>query len=130
MTEPSALQRSAASAASAAPSATAPGSDSATSRLKLLEGGVGEVGDLVVVAGEDDRVPGEASRAAVVVEVVEVGEEQRRPARVDGRAGPVPGRVRIVERLAPEPRPGELEEPLLEPSDPPVEEPRRRLAVE
>ena len=47
-------------------------------RLQLLESGVGEVRDLVVVAGEDDRVAGEVGRVAVVVEVVEVGEEEGR----------------------------------------------------
>jgi hypothetical protein len=43
--------------------------------LKLVEAGVGEVGQLLVVAGEDDRVAREVGRVAVVVEVVEVGEE-------------------------------------------------------
>ena len=52
-------------------------------RLQLLEAGVGEVGDLLVVAGEDDRVAGEVGRVAVVVEVVDVGQQQRRPAGVD-----------------------------------------------
>ena len=62
-------------------------------RLQLLEAGVGEVGDLVVVAGEDHRVAGEVGRVAVVVEVVEVGEEQDRAAGVDLGPRRLPGAV-------------------------------------
>ena len=71
-------------------------------RLQLLEAGVGEVGDLVVVAGEDDRVAGEVGRVAVVVEVVEVGEQERpgwpssTSARAASQASPSPSsKVRI-----------------------------------
>ena len=60
-------------------------------RLQLLEAGVGELGDLVVVAGEDDGVAGEVSRVAVVVQVVDVGEEQRRVAGVDLGPRRLPG---------------------------------------
>ena len=60
-------------------------------RLQVLEGGVREPGQLVVIAGEDDRVAGEVGGAAVVVEVVEVGEQDRRPALVDGLPRQSPG---------------------------------------
>jgi hypothetical protein len=61
-------------------------------RLQLLEAGVGEHGDLLVVAGEDHGVAGEVGRVAVVVEVVEVGEQEdrapssTRPRRLPGLA--------------------------------------------
>jgi hypothetical protein len=42
--------------------------------LQLLEAGVGEVGDLVVIAGENHGVAREVGGAAVVVEVIEVGQ--------------------------------------------------------
>ncbi len=46
-------------------------------RLQLLEGGVGQVRDLGVVAGQDHRVARKPGRAPVVVEEVEVGEQDR-----------------------------------------------------
>ena len=99
-------------------------------RLQPLEPGVGEEGELVVVAGEDDRVAGEVGGVPVMVEVVEVGEQERRPAGLDRLARSLPGLARVVEGAEGERQPGELEELLLEPADPPVGEPRRRLAVE
>ena len=63
-------------------------------RLQLLEAGVGEVGDLLVVAGEDHGVAGEVGRVAVVVEVVEVGEEEHGVAGRRPRPGPPPRRRR------------------------------------
>ena len=59
-------------------------------RLQLLKAGVGELGDLLVIAGENDRVAGEVGGVAVVVEVVEVGEQEHRAAGVDLGAAPPP----------------------------------------
>jgi hypothetical protein len=99
-------------------------------RLQPLEAGVGEVGELVVVAGEDDRVPGKVRRAPIVVEVVEVGEQKRRASGVDDRAGGLPRLLGPLEGPQAERQAGELDELLLEPRDAPVGEPRRRLAVD
>ena len=82
-------------------------------RLQLLEAGVGEVGDLLVVAGEDDGVAGEVGRVAVVVEVVEVGQQQRRPAGVDLGPGRLPGAAVVGEGAQLERCPGQLAEALL-----------------
>ena len=96
--------------------------------LELLESGVRQVGDLVVVAGEDDRVTGEPSRAAVVVEVVEVGEQDRRAAESTAARAASHEASGLIERLEPDRGPGQLDELLLEAPHPPVREPRRRLA--
>ena len=84
-------------------------------RLQLLEAGVGELGDLLVVAGEDDGVAGEVGRVAVVVEVVEVGEQQHRAAVVDLGPRRLPGvAVALLEGAQLQRRPGQLAEVLLE----------------
>ena len=99
-------------------------------RLQLLEAGVGEPGDLLVVAGQHHGVAGEVGRLAVVVEVVEVGEQQRRPARVHVLAGQLPGASGVLVGAQPQRRAGQLEEVLLQPRRSPVGEARRRLPVE
>jgi hypothetical protein len=79
--------------------------------LQLLEAGVGEVGDTLVVAGEDDGVAGEAGRAAVVVEVVDVGQQQGRAAGLDRRPRRGPGfAVARREGAQLQRRPGQLGE--------------------
>ena len=91
-------------------------------RLQLLEAGVGEVGELLVVAGEDHRVAGEVGRVAVVVEVVEVGEQEDRVARVDLGPRRLPGlAVALLEGPHPQRRAGQLVEVLLEPRGAAVE---------
>jgi hypothetical protein len=64
-------------------------------RLQLLECRVGEVGELVVVAREDDCVAGEVGGLAVVVQVIEVGEQNRGTARVDRLASARPARLGV-----------------------------------
>jgi hypothetical protein len=59
-------------------------------RLELLEPGVGQVGAFGFVACEHHRVAGKVRRATVVVEVVEVREQDRRPTRVNHRPRVLP----------------------------------------
>ena len=100
-------------------------------RLQLLEAGVGEVGELLVVAGEDHRVAGEVGRVAVVVEVVEVGEQQHRLAGVDLGPRRLPGPVvALVEGAQLQRRAGQLAEVLLEPGGAAVEPAARRGVLE
>ena len=103
-----------------------PGEAGERGPLQLGEAGVGDVRVLVVVAGEDDRVAGEVGGVAVVVEVEEVGEKERRATLVDDPAGQLPGAVRIVFRRQPQRRAGQLQEALLEAAGAAVGEPRRR----
>ena len=65
-----------------------------------------------------------------MVEVVEVGEQQRRPARVDGLARQLPGRLGVGVGAQPQRGPGQLEEVLLEPRRAAVGEARGRVLVE
>ena len=99
-------------------------------RLKVLERGVGEVGDLSVVAGQDHGVAGEVRRASVVVQVVEVGQQDRRASAVHRGPRRLPGSLRIGEGVELDRRRGQLHELLLEPADAPVRESRRRRALE
>ena len=85
---------------------------------------------LGVVAGDHHGVAGEVGRLAVVVEVVEVGEEQGGAAGVDGVAGELPGGVGVGVGPQPQRRAGQLEEVLLQLRGPPVREARGRLPVE
>jgi len=94
--------------------------------LEVVERRVGEVSDLGVVAGENDRVPGEMCRAPVVVQVIEVGDEDGGPGRVDGVAGGLPGCAWVIERIEAERRPGEFDELVLESPGAAVGEPGGR----
>ena len=74
---------------------------------------------------------GEVGRVAVVVEVVEVGEQEDRPALVDRRAGRLPGlAVALLEGAQLQRRPGQLVEVLLEPGGAAVEPAARRGVLE
>ena len=74
---------------------------------------------------------GEVGRVAVVVEVVEVGEQEGRAALVDRRAGRLPGlAVALLEGAQLQRRPGQLVEVLLEPRGAPVEPAARRGVLE
>ncbi len=91
-------------------------------RLQLLEAGVGEMGELLVVAGEDHGVAREVGRVAVVVEVVEVGEQEHGLAGVDLGPGRLPGVVvALLEGAQLQRRPGQLAEVLLQPRGAAVE---------
>ena len=84
---------------------------------------------VVVEAREDDRVPGEVGRLAVVVEVVEVAEQKRGPALLHRYSRRLPALLGAFEGLEHQRGAGELDELLLQPRGPPVGEPRRRGAV-
>ena len=103
---------------------------SSRGRLQLLERGVRQVGDLGVVAGEHHRVAGKAGRAPVVVEVVEVGEQDRGAARVDRRPRRLPGGLGVLDGREADRRARQLHELLLQPRHPAIGEPRRRLPVD
>ena len=99
-------------------------------RLQFLEAGVREVGDLLVVTGQNDRVTWEVRRVPVVVEVVEVAQKQRGPPGVDGGPRDSPRSPFVLGGLELQGGPCQLNECLLQPRSAAVGEPRRRLAVE
>ncbi len=86
---------------------------------------------LLVVAGQDHGVAGEVGRVAVVVEVIEVGEQQHRVACVDFGPRRLPGCVvALVEGAQLQRRPGQLVEVLLQPRRAAVEPAGRRGVLE
>jgi hypothetical protein len=102
-------------------------------RLQFLEARVGEVGQFLVVAGEDDRVAREVGGLAVVIEVKEIGEHQDRAAGIDSRPGHLPGLIGIGGGTQPQRAAltlRQLQEVLLEAGGSAVGEAGGRLSVE